>query len=289
MDHNTQSVVWALLVAVFTSSVLLLQLHQSRRRTTHFPFAKLPAELRNLVYEQVIDSGPKPCFPAAGRTLDSSVTGLRWLGLRGHRRSPKSHAIMLVSKQLHSEFMDVMCKRTALTLRVDESNYSASPLWPLRQSTIDNVRRTSLEITATSRMLGAGDPRYMPNDWPLQKRIFGMLESMPLLQEQSLFIRAIGDPLWNPLWVWYHISQAFKDLKGLQTIKFGLDSRSPGENYLFRLTDGTWEWRCAEGHFVAEDGGRQPQPIRVFCGFLYNDCETCNSNNIDGSALAGDF
>ena len=102
----------------------------------------------------------------------------------------------------------------------------------------------------------------------------------------TLGAKAIGDPLWNPLWIWFHSSQSFKnigtelsDCKGgprLEKITFSLDTWSPGENYLQRDAEnrGAWTWYCMEGHSVGLDGGVE-QTVREFCGMLYRECRTC--------------
>jgi hypothetical protein len=103
---------------------------------------------------------------------------------------------------------------------------------------------------------------------------------MRRLKSFSLDAKALGDPLWNPLWIWYHASQSFKNMgcgeegPRLGKITFSLDTWSPGENYLERDEEGRWRWCCMKGHAVGLDGGSEVT-VREFCGFLYKECGVC--------------
>jgi hypothetical protein len=43
---------------------------------------------------------------------------------------------------------------------------------------------------------------------------------------------------------------------------------------------GGWEWRCREGHVVAQDA-EGPLPIRAFCAALYETCLMCDPEETD--------
>lgn len=114
-------------------------------------------------------------------------------------------------------------------------------------------------------MLGVPDPRTMPPaSWSLATQIKSELSALSNIKSLNLHVKAIGDPLWNPLWVWFHASQAFVgmgegegELLGddehemgiekkkrhtgprLGKITFSLDTWSPGENHLERLPSPT--------------------------------------------------
>ncbi|KAJ5040733.1 hypothetical protein J3E72DRAFT_361197 [Bipolaris maydis] len=134
-------------------------------------------------------------------------------------------------------------------------------------------------------MLGVTDPRSMTSSsWSLGRRMRQQLKHMSSIQTFTLDAKALGDPLWNPLWIWYHASQSLKllgtDLSDtvprgpqLSRITFSLDTWSPGENYLKRQTEG-WTWYCARGHVVATDFGHD-MTVREFCAKLYKECKVC--------------
>lgn len=111
------------------------------------------------------------------------------------------------------------------------------------------------------------------------------LKHMSSIQSFTLDAKALGDPLWNPLWIWYHASQSLKLLgtdmsdtvpRGpqLSQIHFSLDTWSPGENFLKRLPHHGWTWYCTKGHVVATDFGYD-MTVREFCAKLYKDCRVC--------------
>ncbi|KAJ9654977.1 hypothetical protein H2201_008903 [Coniosporium apollinis] len=132
-----------------------------------------------------------------------------------------------------------------------------------------SIRKCNLQIIATSRMLGGSDPRIAPTDSALRDKVARNLREMEKIRDLRLQVQAIGNPLWNPLWVWYHTAQLFKDMEEprFQGIFFCLDSWSPGENRLVRDKEGQWEWRCPVDHFISKDCGRK-QAIREFCATL---------------------
>lgn len=130
-------------------------------------------------------------------------------------------------------------------------------------------------------MLGVTDPRNMNSaDWTLAKQIRQDLRALTGVKHFTLESKAIGDPLWNPLWIWYHACQSFKDMGSpgpkLNKITFSLDTWSPGENYMARdiKNEGKWTWYCIKGHSVGLDGG-EDVTVREFCGMIYRECRIC--------------
>ena len=118
----------------------------------------------------------------------------------------------------------------------------------------------------------------------------GALARMPRLEGARVTVRAAGNQLWNPLWLWHYGSQAFKRLPAaaadgkaplLRRIDFALDADIKGWlvqelNHLERGCErsGEWEWRCRRGHLVAADEAGA-MPIRRFCTMLYRECGVC--------------
>jgi hypothetical protein len=146
-------------------------------------------------------------------------------------------------------------------------------------------------------MLGVPDPRTMPPaSWSLAAQVKSELAPLTNVKQLNLHVKAIGDPLWNPLWVWFHASQAFVPMgeddddedehdqqqatapKGprLSKITFSLDTWSPGENHLERVAEepGKWGWYCPEGHCVSTEAGPD-MTVREFCARLYTECRVC--------------
>jgi hypothetical protein len=164
-------------------------------------------------------------------------------------------------------------------------------LWNISPSTLKKIRRCSLKLITTSSMLGTPNPHSMPpKSWALAAKVREELRCVQDVQELHLHVRAIGDPLWNPLWVWYHASQSFMPFgrpdssvasssssepigPKLSKISFSLDQRSPGENHLARNSEGKWTWYCPCGH-VVDASGNEDMTIREFCARLY-DCTIC--------------
>lgn len=199
--------------------------------------------------------------------------------------------MFLANKQIYAEYMDMLCKQGTFNLTVSPENYQPSAkddkIWSIAPSTRKNIRKASLQIVTTSAMLGCTDPRNMAScSWDLAARIRSELSLLESCAHLTLNAKAIGDPLWNPLWIWYHSSQSFKNIgtslsdhptgPKLDKITFSLDTWSPGENYLQRdeASKGAWTWYCMKGHNVGIDGG-QEQTVREFCGMLYRECRTC--------------
>ncbi|KAF2194771.1 hypothetical protein K469DRAFT_706250 [Zopfia rhizophila CBS 207.26] len=303
------------LVALFVPLLLALtrQIRMQERRITRFRFLDLPPELRDLVYEHLLEDPyypPRPSSPKPG-----GLRGLSWL-VPGRKNAPwatetgerKSNWIFLVNKQIYAEYLDILCKKSRFTLTVSPSNYpkslTTSPstptsppsktqkIWQIASKTLEQVRKCDIKLITTSSMLGVPDPRNMaPASWPLAKQVRQELSSVKNVRELNLHVRAIGDPLWNPLWVWYHASQSFKSMGScsspsfhegegkttgpkLNRITFSLDTWSPGENYLERDRQGRWGWWCGEGHWVCADG-EAGLTVREFCARLYAECRVC--------------
>lgn len=195
----------------------------------------------------------------------------------------------------------MLCKRATFHLTVTPHNYKSSlpsqssptspsedtKIWKISAETLKNLRTASLKLITTSAMLGVSDPRNMTStDWTLARQIREELKHLSNVTNLTLDAKAIGDPLWNPLWIWYHASQSFKTMgtcasdtqpvgPRLNRITFSLDTWSPGENYLAR--DGEedkWTWYCMQGHSVGLDVGPE-MTVREFCGKLYQDCRVC--------------
>ncbi|KAJ8110074.1 hypothetical protein OPT61_g6977 [Boeremia exigua] len=261
-----------------------------------FPFEALPQELRDMVYENLLEDVhyPSPAASQPASSLNEMLTGF-WgsaTKLRNTRQAPKpSNWILLANKQIYGEYMDVLCKQGVFHLTVSPENYQPptkdSQIWNIAPSTIKNIHKASLQLVTTSAMLGCTDPRNMESSsWDLAARLRSELSQLEACTHLTLNAKAIGDPLWNPLWIWYHSSQSFKNIgtslsdhpvgPTMNKITFSLDTWSPGENYLERdeANKGAWTWYCMKGHAVELDGGPE-QTVREFCGMLYRECTTC--------------
>ncbi|KAF1927085.1 uncharacterized protein M421DRAFT_17075, partial [Didymella exigua CBS 183.55] len=260
-----------------------------------FPFESLPQELRDMVYKNLLEDVSYPLQTAAqpASTLNGIFSGL-WGAATSTRSTPthkRSNWIFLVNKQLYAEYMDMHCKQSTFCLTVSPENHQTADkdarIWTIAPSTLKQIRKAHLEIITTSAMLGCTDPRNMESSsWTLAERIRSELSRLESCTHLTLGAKAIGDPLWNPLWIWFHSSQSFKNIgtelsdhhggPTLNKITFSLDTWSPGENYLERdaLNKGAWTWYCMKGHSVGIDGGSE-QTVREFCGMLYRECRTC--------------
>lgn len=263
-----------------------------------FPFLDLPQELRDMVYENLLEDPhyppPRPCPENSGPSWLSSMSQLA--SRDNESTSHKSNFIFLANKQIHSEYMEVMCKKTTLHLTIAPHNYSPpttpaeeeKSIWQISPQVLERVKRCDIKLVVTSTMLGVSDPRNMkPDEWALARQMRRQLSALKNITELNLHVKAIGDPLWNPLWVWYHATEALrmmgeKDdeksaLEGpkFDRITFSLDMWSPGENYLKRDTanNNQWAWWCLQGHCVGQVGPELT--VRQFCSWLY-DCPTCH-------------
>ncbi|KAF1947508.1 hypothetical protein EJ02DRAFT_91641 [Clathrospora elynae] len=311
---------WTTLVALILPVLLLWALKRYRKMQDEnrrpFPFMELPQELRDMVYENLLEDPvyppPPPCQHQHS-TLDWVIPGRRSSASAAAQRKHTSTWVFLASKQVYKEYMDLLCKKATFHLAVSPQNYkplststpsspsssssSSSPppppppdtrIWNLPQHALENIRTCSLKLVTTSAMLGVTDPRAMTSSsWTLGQRMRSQLKHMTSIKSFTLDAKALGDPLWNPLWIWYHASQSFK-LMGtefsdtvpigprLNKITFSLDTWSPGENYLARDEDkgGLWTWYCMKDHAVGADVGPEIT-VREFCGKLYQECGVC--------------
>lgn len=271
---------WTLTAAITISLPLLFYFwrHGSAAPTTHFDFMALPAEIRDMVYDQLVDQDCRPFFRTEAMR---SLQPLR-LGWLPRRRKPtfNKYAFLLANHQLHEEFMDVLWKKATFTLNVDRSNEQSTDLWPLSHDTVSRIRSCEIRIIATPTMLGCQDPRSMPREWALRDRVSRSLKAMKRVKKLRLHVHASPDRMWNPLWLWSQVSQQFKDVAEPQftAITFGLDKPwGLGENSLKRAADGKWRWTCPEDHVVTSDPEGW-QPIREFCATLYLECPECQQN-----------
>ncbi|KAF2025737.1 hypothetical protein EK21DRAFT_103724 [Setomelanomma holmii] len=268
-----------------------------------FPFMRLPQELRDMVYDYLVEDPAYPPLP----TCTKHTSALDWMlpnrwpyTFTSTEQSKSSNWILLANKQVYREYMDLLCKRGTFRLTVSPQNYqfphvpstSSTPptesIWKISPSTLKSLRSCDLKLITTSSMLGVTDPRNMTStDWTLARHIRQDLTALTSVSNLTLEAKAIGDPLWNPLWIWYHACQSFKSMgtpladtvpagPKLNRITFSLDTWSPGENYLERDKNnkGSWTWYCMQGHNVGLDGSIDTT-VREFCGKLYQDCKAC--------------
>ncbi|KAF2653070.1 hypothetical protein K491DRAFT_706060 [Lophiostoma macrostomum CBS 122681] len=276
-----------------------------------FQFLDLPAELREMVYENLLE---EPCYPAQPQTANGSAPSKSSGPTQASGRKP-SNWIFLANKQVYGEFMDLLVKKstfhfstypdkaprkasnasshyasTAREASPDTTSQSmtltSTPPWFIAPSTLTRLRNCTLTLNVTSSMLGCPDPRAMtPASWAFARSIKKQLSlsSTSSIQSLSLHVKAIGDPLWNPLWVWYHASQSFKSMGRLREIRFSLDTWSPGENHLRRddASCSSWSWYCPKNHRVATELGADVT-VRQFCAMLYQECLVCRPE-LEGS------
>lgn len=300
----------ATLITLLAAAIpLVAYLVYRRYEYTHrqpFRFLDLPQELRDMVYANLIED---PVYPPP-RSRENYRKGLWLLSSRAtsaplyQGRLHDKNCIFLVSKQLYREYMDMICKKTTFHLTVSPQNYqpsstpSTSPpndhIWNIGKDTLQNLKTCSLKLITTSAMLGVTDPRNMTSsDWPLARKIHEQLKSTKSITNLTLEAKALGDPLWNPLWIWYHAYQSFIPIgtplshtrpfgPTLSRMTFTLDTWSPGENYLQRddRRHGRWMWYCMLGHELACDLGPQ-MTVREFCGRLYQECVRCRTSGED--------
>lgn len=340
-----------------------------------FPFLDLPAELREMVYENLIED---PHYPAKERCAKhagafASVFGHQWSwqAKKAPHEERKSNWILLANRQIHEEYMALLARKATFFLTVSPENYThpkalatpepstppaetvetvaplnetpstvaataqdpalpssaptepspkQSPLWKIAPTTLSPVRRCSLKLITTSAMLGVTDPRTLtPGSWDLAHQVQSELRNVKNVRELNLHVKAVGDPLWNPMWVWFHAMTSFfrmgedvdasinsnaddpSDNKGgdsgdgsgevmkkasgprISKILFSLDTWSPGENYLARNEEGKWGWYCIKGHRVHEEAGVD-LTVRQFCHRLYFDCATCRGSEAESEA-----
>lgn len=202
----------------------------------------------------------------------------------------------------------MLCKRKTFHLTVTPQNYNPeiststpststlpledSKIWTISSDTLKNLRTGSLKLITTSAMLGVADPRHMTSsDWKLARQVREELKYLANVTSLTLTAKALVDPLWNPLWIWYHASQSFKTMgteqsdtvpvgPKLNRISFSLDTWSPGENYIQRdpQNKNQWTWYCMQNHAVGLDIGPE-MTVREFCGKLYQECRECRTES----------
>ncbi|KAF2143310.1 uncharacterized protein K452DRAFT_286141 [Aplosporella prunicola CBS 121167] len=262
------------LAAALSLPLLVREIRQRQAAspTLSFGFTKLPAEIRDMVYEELVESDPVYPAPLALRRRPGS---LAWF-LQQRKPAYTKCGILLASRQLHAEFVEVLCKKANFKLTIDRSNEKEARLWPLPAETMRRIRKCEVRIVATSAMLGSRDPRSMPREWALRDRVSRNLASMAKVESLKLHVHAVPDRMWNPLWLWSQVSQQFKDLEQprFHRITFGIESWSLGENHLQRDGEGRWRWECP-GQHTAVDDAQGWQPIREFCAALYLECRQC--------------
>ncbi|KAH8731679.1 hypothetical protein GQ44DRAFT_587567, partial [Phaeosphaeriaceae sp. PMI808] len=267
-----------------------IRYRNSRRKP--FPFLKLPQELRDMIYNNLIENPaypPPPACPKQTSRMDW-IRPSQWLSAPPSRRPKPSNWIMLANKQIFREYMDLLCKRATFDLTISPLTHPSpdsqiETLLLMPPSALKELRSCNLTLVTTSNMLGVSDPRNMTSsEWTLARQIRQELSSLSNISYLSLNAKAIGDPLWNPLWIWYHACQSFKYMgthlsdmgpvgPKLDRITFSLDTWSPGENYLKREGD-VWMWCCMQGHGVVVDGGVD-MTVREFCAKIYHECGVC--------------
>ncbi|KAG9191483.1 hypothetical protein G6011_10217 [Alternaria panax] len=304
---------WITLLALLLPLLFIVALARYRKMQYQhkkpFPFLKLPQELRDMVYEHFLDDPQYP--PPARNELQRSslnwMTPARWASTSTSSDTQhESKAVFLANKQVYGEYMDMICKRKTFHLSVTPQTYrptntpaspspfslaTYTPVWDISPTTLSKMQNCSLKLITTSSMLGVTDPRSMTSSsWTLGRRMREQLKHMSSVKTFTLDAKALGDPLWNPLWIWYHASQSLKLLgtefsdtvpRGpqLTQITFSLDTWSPGENYLKRDVkgDGGWMWYCMKNHPVGADVGAE-MTVREFCGKLYQECSICRAD-----------
>ncbi|OWY42383.1 hypothetical protein AALT_g9606 [Alternaria alternata] len=312
---------WVTLLALLLPLLSLVALSKYRKMQYQskkpFPFLELPQELRDMVYEHFLDDPAYPS-PALNELQRSTLDWMRPARWSSASTSPgtrqESKTIFLANKQVYGEYMDMICKRKTFHLSVTPQTYrpataspssspfsptNYTPVWEISPTTLSKVQNCSLKLVTTSSMLGVTDPRSMTSSsWTLGRRMREQLKHMSSVQTFTLDAKALGDPFWNPLWIWYHASQSLKLLgtdfsdtvpRGpqLTQITFSLDTWSPGENYLKRNENygGQWMWYCAKNHLVGADVGAE-MTVREFCGKLYQECSICRvDDEEDGTVI----
>ncbi|KAK8210652.1 hypothetical protein IWZ01DRAFT_287061 [Phyllosticta capitalensis] len=269
---------WTLIGAVILSLPLLLAIRYKNRRlgtsSSQVSLFSLPVEIREMIYEELIDAECTPTFPAAAPRPQPR---LRFSWLQRKKPSFTKYGILLANRSINQEFTRVLSKKATYVLKVDSSNERTGSLWPLDEDTMSKLRNCEVRIIATSSMLGSRDPRAMPRRWELRERVCDVLSAMKKVDSLRLHVHAVPDRIWNPLWLWSQVSQQFKciDSPTFTEITFGLESWTLGENCLKRDADGRWKWRCQAGDHVVMDDPEGWQPIREFCAALYWECQVC--------------
>lgn len=193
---------WGTLVAGVLTLLPLLFAYvtklQNLREQKSFAFTLLPRELRDVIYEELIDDNI--CYPSEKR-LRTSFSLFERILSRGSSKPTNTNLIMLANRQIYREFSEIACKNAKFTLSLDQQNLEQDKFWCISKDILKDMRRCEVKMITTSSMLGAADPRHIPIEWPLCRKVCDTLSICEKLEDASLHVKAIGDPLWNPLWV----------------------------------------------------------------------------------------
>ncbi|KAF2259898.1 hypothetical protein CC78DRAFT_43799 [Lojkania enalia] len=220
---------------IIPALILVPLLSEKKNNSTPFRFLDLPPELRVQVYSYLLDDPHYPPPPPSKAHRASALSWIqpcrRWVGRR-KGGSKRCNWMFLANRQIYVEFMDMLCRNQTFHLTISPRNYNPAPtfpacpstnaaananpntnrIWHISPTTLSRLRKCELKLITTSSMLGVSDPRNMASaSWPLAKRVRRELKHVRGAGV-DLRVRAIGDPLWNPLWVWYHACCAFKGM-----------------------------------------------------------------------------
>ncbi|KAF2743955.1 hypothetical protein M011DRAFT_461213 [Sporormia fimetaria CBS 119925] len=333
--YSTPTSILLTILALSLSTIYLLShtlttMLQNRKPPKPFPFLHLPPELRDMIFTHLLSSGtPHYSAPGAENELihawhtgllpprltlfQSTFLSRRVRRLRRNKpktiASPawKSNTLLLVSQQVHHEFLSLLTARKTFHLHLSESacsaftsppaSFSSDPStyyptpWPLPLSTLTQLRHVVLTLT-TPPCTSHQDPRHMdPGTWPLARTIEAYLSSLRAVKTLELRIIADGHPIWNPLWVWYHAIMALRVLEnpGFTRMEFVSEPPVMDKNWLGRVSGsgandgegagkiGKWFWCCPMGHALEGSELDGELKIREFCSRLYWDCGVCGS------------
>jgi hypothetical protein len=192
--------------------------------------------------------------------------------------TPMYHAMTQVNRCMLEEFLQIYSQNAIFRFTLDASHAESASFWKVPDHILSSMRTVRLKVLANPGIVGEFDPRRETGSWNLRDRVFGLIDRMEKLEDLRLSIQAVGNQLWNPIWLWHYTSQAFKvsEVKAFKRMSFDLEGWNVREpNHLERNENGLWEWRCAENHYVLSDTDG-PQPIRSFCAALYAECRICH-------------
>lgn len=181
----------------------------------------------------------------------------------------------LVSKSFGAEFLTTYLIHANQVFTAEANGMGDNPfgLW---QHALPLVKNCTLRLIARPGIANAFNPNHAKVEhWHLRESIFASMREMTSLRSMTLIIQACGNQLWNPVQLWYFISQAFKtsDIRAFNKVEFTMkDWQIRAPNYMQRTQDG-WEWRCVQGHFASRD--HDDLPIRPFAKKLYAQCREC--------------
>ena len=219
------------------------------------------------------------------KTISAQLSNLK-LSQKSKRHPLCLHLnnLRLVSKQFSREFFTTYLIHASPVFTAEASEKEQNPfgLW---QHSLPLLKKCTLRLVARPDIANGFNPmdaQSKDKDWPMRDAIFASMRQMRSLQSMTLNIEACGNQLWNPVQLWYFVSQRFKrcDVRALERIEFTMkDWKINSGNYMVRRGDGGWEWRCHEGHFSCED--EWDVPIRRWALRLYEPCAVC-----DGSATS---